>query len=151
MLRLDGAPNPEAYEAAKERNDFSLIVGLLRDPDEPLDWMELRELIAQKIEGSFRAKKGAKKQDDVGTKVTKIEAYKYYLWLTLSENCGPNRAKEEVAEILSVDKGTVSNWFKDLPSGAEAYRSLYRYAKEGGIPIHEPPRPKDFRELKGEK
>ena len=76
--------NWESYRAAVENNDFSKIIDLLRDSEVELEGY-VRELIASKLDGSFKGKRG-RHANSAATKDKKLLGYQCYLWLTIVEN-----------------------------------------------------------------
>lgn len=103
--------NYEAYQAAVENNDFSKIIDLLRDSEVELEGY-VRELIASKLDGSFKGKRGPS-ANSTETKDKILLGYQCYLWLTIVEEWPKNAAKEKVAEVMGVTKRTVNNWLKE--------------------------------------
>ena len=104
--------NWESYRAAAENNDFSKIIDLLRDSEVKIE-KYVRELIASKLDGSFKAKRGAR-ANSTETKDKILLGYRCYLWLTIIEEWPTNAAKERVAEVMGVSKTSVNSWFREL-------------------------------------
>ena len=103
--------NYKAHEAAVRDNDFSKIIDLLRDGEVEIE-KNVRELIAAKLDGSFKGKRGPP-ANSAATKDKQLLGYQCYLWLTIIEKWPKDAAKEKVAEVMGVTKKSVNGWFSE--------------------------------------
>jgi hypothetical protein len=125
--------NYNAYLAATENNDFSKVIALLRDSDVEIE-KYVRELVASKLEGSFKGKRGPP-ANSAATKDKIVLGCHCYLWLTIIKKWPKDAAKEKTAEVMGVTKKTVNNWLKepDKPlerMGRDIIRSLFETVRD---------------------
>ncbi|MHA3978754.1 hypothetical protein ACW9UR_13805 [Halovulum sp. GXIMD14794] len=124
-LKLDGYDWQSALvRVAKEKNDFTGIVELLRDHDETVS-SEVRELVASKLDGSFKAQRGRRKILRMPRE--RLQAVICYDWLLIVENWPSDAAKMEVARIFLSSSAKdpmreISRWLKQH---AESLQGLH--------------------------
>jgi len=99
-----------ALTAALERNDFSVIADMLRSGERLGD--ELRAIIADKIEGKLKGKRGPSSRTDI----EKIISAKLCCdWLTNYEGFDKDAAVVQTAEFFGVTDRTIYEWLAAKP------------------------------------
>ena len=102
-----------ALEAALESGDFSIAADMLRTGEKL--GSELREMLATKIEGKLKSKRGPKRR--VNLEILR-ESRQCFDWLIHYENYGRDAAVVQTAEFFGVTDRTIHNWLKAKPIGS---------------------------------
>ena len=100
----------QALEAALESGDFSIAADMLRTGEKL--GSELRELLATKIEGKLKSKRGPKKR--VSLEILQ-ESRQCFHWLIHYEKYGRDAAVVQTAEFFNVTDRTIHNWLATEP------------------------------------
>ena len=108
-MRLRLNRSNEAVKAILESNDFTIAGDMMRK--EQSISSELRELIALKITGGLKGKRGPKKKSDTGKR--RLEAQRCMDWLVSIEGFTHDRAVRELQIAFNVSERTVYEWLSD--------------------------------------
>jgi len=126
----------EAHEKAALNGDFSLYAKILRERSEILEDDD-RELIANKIEGNFKLKRGPRfKQNSLeGQWLGAFDIYCCYLWLVDVEKMANKQAYHKLSSVFEPNETTIRKRVKMMRNleKAVASKDFLQTIRESGL------------------